>query len=316
MKEYDVIVSGYVSMDRIINVMSPLKVACTSVIKNHDNSQIYYGGCSINIAYALSKLGFKSLPYVRVGYDWQSNGFKNWLTEGGVSEEAIDVIESDSTSNCYIIENEEREHITVFYPGAMNEKYAKEMKDYFFKKSKIAILTVGSYLDNKYFYEAAKRNNTPLVFSLKADYNAFQKDLLWEILNYSEIIFMNDSEKNDTENFFNLKSITDIFNTGKAKIINVTLGKRGSLYYKKSEDGKTEMGEVKIRRCENVVDAVGSGDAYISGFIYGYMNDFNIKECCCLGATLASFVIQKRGCCTNIPNEEELVKSYRNYFIV
>lgn len=72
----DVLTSGYVSMDHIIKIDTPAKVGFTSLVTNQSNAQIFYGGCSVNIAYALCRLGMCAKPVLRVGGDYESNGFK------------------------------------------------------------------------------------------------------------------------------------------------------------------------------------------------------------------------------------------------
>ena len=62
MMKYDVLTSGYVSMDRIIRIASPAQIGYTSLVTNADNTKIQYGGCSVNIAVALCKLGQKAMP--------------------------------------------------------------------------------------------------------------------------------------------------------------------------------------------------------------------------------------------------------------
>ena len=89
MGNYDVITSGYVSMDHIVKIKSPSKIGFTSLVTNKTNSKIYYGGCSVNIAYALCKLGLKSMPILRVGEDYEELGFKKFLEEGNVPIEGI-----------------------------------------------------------------------------------------------------------------------------------------------------------------------------------------------------------------------------------
>ena len=73
---YDVLTSGYVSLDHIIKVLTPVKKGCTSIIANADHNRIQYGGCSVNIAAALSMLGINTLPLIRVGEDFEQSGFK------------------------------------------------------------------------------------------------------------------------------------------------------------------------------------------------------------------------------------------------
>ena len=55
-KQYDLITSGYVSMDHLIQVSSPISIGYTSLIENQDNTKIYYGGCGLNIAVAVMDL--------------------------------------------------------------------------------------------------------------------------------------------------------------------------------------------------------------------------------------------------------------------
>ena len=52
-RKTDVLASGYVSMDHIIRIASPARIGFTSLVQNQSNVDINYGGCSVNIAYAL-----------------------------------------------------------------------------------------------------------------------------------------------------------------------------------------------------------------------------------------------------------------------
>jgi sugar/nucleoside kinase (ribokinase family) len=312
MKKYDVITSGYVSMDRIIKVLAPLKVGFTSLVQNSDNAKVYYGGCSVNIAYELAKLGMKTLPYIRVGDDYKEIGFYDFLKDGGVCLDAVKTVHGETTSNCYLLEDVDTNHVTVFYPGAMDGKYAGTMRDEFFEQSEIGVLTVGSYCDNLEFYTKCKKHNLPLVFGMKADFDAFPRAFLKELLNYSKIIFANNSERETIEHIFGMTSITELFHTGKAEIIVITMGSHGSMCYQKVGNSFTAS-EIRIARCDNVVDTTGSGDAYMAGFLYGYLKDFKPNECCNLGSLLSSFIIEKMGCCTNAPDETSFLKRYEEF---
>ena len=104
--------------------------------------------------------------------------------------------------------------------------------------------------------------------------------------------------------------ITELFSLGSAEIIVTTLGKEGSICYQ-----RTSQGVVKHRsgicRADEIADATGSGDAYIAGFLYGYLKGMEPAECCRLGSVLSWFVLQAEGCCTNMPTEEALLEKYR-----
>lgn len=303
--KYDVLTSGYVSMDHIIKIASPLQVGYTSLVTNADNAKVHYGGCSVNIAVALSRLGKKAMPVLRVGEDWESNGFKTFLQEAGVPLEATTVLKDEATSTCYLLQDNNNDHVTVFYPGSMDKKYAVPVPDEFFEQARLGVITVASKPDNRYFADQCKKHGVPIVFGMKDDFDAFPVEFLKELLSESSIIFTNEVEREIIERLYGCDTIEKLFEIGKVQILVTTLGKDGSVCYERTEDGIREH-RVGVCRIDRVVDATGSGDAYISGFLYGYLNGRPVEECLRLGTALASFVIQAVGCCTNIPSAVEL----------
>lgn len=306
--KYDVLTSGYVSMDRIIRIATPARIGYTSLVTNADNTKIYYGGCSVNIAVALCRLGQKAMPVLRVGDDWEHNGFKGFLEEAGVPLEGTTVIPGEATSTCYLLQDNNNDHITVYYAGSMDKKYAAPIPDAFFEQTRYGVVTVASRPDNRYFVEQCKKHGVPIVFGMKDDFDAFPVEFLKELLQESSIIFTNEVEREIIERLYGCDTIRELFEIGKVDVLVTTLGKEGSICYERTSEGIREH-RIGICKVEHVVDATGSGDAYISGFLYGYLNGRPVEECCRLGTALASYVIQAVGCCTNIPSVENLEKT-------
>lgn len=312
MRQIDVLTSGYVSMDHIIKIASPAKVGFTSLVTNKSNARIFYGGCSVNISYALSKLGMVSLPVLRVGGDWEENGFRAFLEEGGIPLDGIKVLPEEATSVCYLLQDNNNDHITVFYPGAMDGKYAAPMNEELFQGTRLGVITVAPEKDNREFFSKCRENNVPVVFGMKDDFDAFPEAFLKELLTGSKIIFTNEVEREIIEKIYGFSDITELFGIGEADIIVTTLGKDGSICYIREEDGIRQE-RIGICPVEQVVDATGSGDAYMAGFMYGYLNGYKPEQCCKLGGTLSSFVLQAEGCCTNVPDKEALLKRFAEF---
>lgn len=310
MKEYDVITSGYASMDHIIKIASPAKIGFTSLVTNKNNSQIQYGGCSVNIACALCKLGKTSLPVLRVGGDYEANGFKRFLEAGNVPLDGIKVLEDEITSICYLLQDNNNDHITIFYPGAMDGKFAGSMEDALFEKARLGVVTVASRQDNEVFFKQCKKYDVPVVFGIKDDFDAFPEAFLKELLTGSKIIFTNEVERGIIEELYGFQDITELFDIGEVDIIVTTMGKDGSICYERTEDG-VKIEKIGICPVEHVVDATGSGDSYMAGFLYGYLNGKSPRECCVMGSVLSWFVLQKEGCCTNLPTEKMFLEKYR-----
>lgn len=313
MKHYDVLTTGFVSMDRIVKIKSPARVGYTSLISNRDNAQIYYGGCPINIAYLLARLGCSSLPIVRVGDDYEDIGFAAFLRQGGVGLDALTVVPDETTSNCYMLEDDDGQHITLFYPGAQDSKYYQPLPDDFFPTAKFGVITVGPTEDNLEFYRQCRKFNVPLIFGMKADFESFPDGVLEELLRYSTIIFTNEHERAEIEQRLGLHAITDLLETANARIIITTLGKAGSSYFTRV-NGQILSGQVGVANCNQVVDTTGSGDAYMAGFIYGLMQGQDTEACCRMGSVVASFILEAMGCCTNAPSPSQLQERYEQSY--
>lgn len=313
MKKYDVITSGYVSMDHMLKIKTPAAVGFTSLIENKTNSKIYYGGCSVNIAYALCSLGLTAMPVLRVGDDYSETGFAKFLNEANVPTEAVSVVKDEITSVCYLIQDNKGQHITIFYPGAMDGRFFRPLDDALFENVGLGVITVASRPDNEEFFRKCMKHDVPVVFGMKADFDAFPEPFLKELLLSSKIIFTNEAERDTIEKLFQLTDITELFRISRAEIIVTTFGKEGSKYYRRREDGSVETACIPICDCICVEDTTGSGDAYMAGFLYAYLKEMPMPDCCMMGSTLSSFIIEKEGCCTNVPSVDELMKRFIDF---
>lgn len=311
-KKYDVITSGYVSMDRIIKLKTPARVGFTSLVANKTSADIRYGGCSVNISHNLCKLGARAMPILRVGEDYEEIGFGAFLQEAGIPLEAMTVVPGERTSLCYLLQDNEGQHITLFYPGAMDGALAAPPPGEIFDDARLGVLAVGSRPDNELFFEGCKKHGLPVVFSMKGDLDAFPRDFLEELLHYSSIIFTNEVEREAIEQMFG-KSIVTLLTDGRCEQLITTFGRAGSRCYYR--DGSGAPGEAFVPICDlgPPVDTTGSGDGYVSGFLYGYLAGRSPRECAMLGTVLSSFIIEKEGCCTGAPTEEELLKRYQAF---
>lgn len=304
MKKFHLIVSGYSSFDHMLKLLSPVVVGKTSLIANSSCSRIFWGGCSVNIAVALSRLGLKALPVLRVGDDFESSGFKEFLINEGIPLDAITHVPTESNPCSFLLQDPEGEHITTFYPGAMDEKYFSPYHDDWFESSSAALITVAPHRDNLEFLHKAKIHQIPLFFGMKGDFSAFPTDLLEEIFRESSILFMNKTESEQLVNLMHLKSIEDIFSIGRAQVLVITLGSKGSSYI--ARDGSSE--QIPAVKIEKVVDTTGGGDGFISGFLYGYFNRWSYADCCRYGSLVSSFVLEAEGCTTNLPTLNQLLE--------
>jgi len=309
---YDLIVGGYVSMDRVVKLEQPAHVGKTSIIAERAASKIHYGGCGMNVGVALSKLEKNVLPLIRVGEDFEATGYKAFLEATGMDLRHIEKVPGELTSYAYLIENPDKEHITLFYPGAMSERYASDYQDVPFQKARYALMTVGSQKDNVAYLKQLKQHGVPLFFGMKMDEDAFPKPFLDEILDYASVVFMNRSEAEDLRRLFHLETIEELLERDNLEALLITEGAQGSTCLYRADSLRRV--HVNAAKPDVLKDTSGSGDAYIAGFLYGYLQNEPWKRCAEYGSVTASFVIEEIGCTANAPDKEALLQRHEEQF--
>jgi adenosine kinase len=176
-------------------------------------------------------------------------------------------------------------------------------------------MTVASKTDNEYFLKETLNHNLPLFFGSKMDKSAFPPRFIKRIISSCTGVFANEKESEYIRTSMKTENLKELFKTiPKLDFIIITKGKLGS-YAMVREGEQIEEYSVPIVPAKKFVDAVGSGDAYIAGFLYGYLEKKTVKECMQYGATLASFVIEGMGATTTAPSISNLENRYQISFL-
>lgn len=306
-KNFDFVVVGYAGVDHIIRIASPAQAGVTSLVTNADNRKLYFGGNGSNISCCLGRLGCSVYPLMRVGGDHRALGYLAMLQEAGVCTDGVAVVEQEVTSICHLVEDDDKNHLTMTYPGAMNVAYAVHpFDDTVFAHAHMGVLSVCTYADVIQFLQKCRLHHLPFAFCMRADYESFPQPVLRDILHEASIIFTNEVERGLIEQMFGLADITQLFKDGVAKSIVTTMGAQGCAVYEKTRQGvqKTLVPAVKGGA---VVDATGAGDAFASGFLYGYLKGQSPAVCAGYGCAMSSFIIEQVGCLTNVPTEAQML---------
>jgi len=101
------------------------------------------------------------------------------------------------------------------------------------------------------------------------------------------------------------------------RIIVVTLGKGKKLFYDNKssaicyiKDANREYLLEPPGITETCVDTTGAGDAFATGFLYGFLNNKGLEECGQLGNIVAQFSITKIGARQGLPTLNQLTQRY------
>ncbi len=124
----------------------------------------------------------------------------------------------------------------------------------------------------------------------------------------TDILFLSRGEADELMRSLGAASPADILPHG-PRLVVVTRGGEGSAWY--SNDGRQDMPSVKPA---TFVDSTGAGDSFVAGTLKGLIAGQSNETAARIGATVASFVIEKWGCQTNLPSLAQVAERFEANF--
>lgn len=109
------------------------------------------------------------------------------------------------------------------------------------------------------------------------------------------------------ENLYGYCAITDLFRFGQTEIIIKTMGAQGSVVYVKEAGSVREYHVPITSPATQEIQAIGAGDAYVAGFLYGMSQGCDPVTCAQYGSTVSSFIIEDDGSTTNAPTLQQML---------
>jgi len=292
----------------VCGMSTPVNEGC---VANYSN-----GGMGLNICVGLSALSFRVYPVLTYA-DARQHDFLYDVANGYCMP--LDGICDPPKGSCgttLMIQDSHKNHMTLIteYQHRLpkSDYFPKQvMQPHFFDDSDFVILTAPLPRNTESAIDAIIRSRKPLVLSMRKDKNAFPHDLLYKALMNSSFIFANETEVEFIVQEYGLTDILGLFQNEKLRHIIKTVGKQGCLVYSRTDDHSIEEIHVKAVEPETeIVDTVGAGDGFVSGFMYGIAKGRIIKDCALLGSTFASFILQEEGGITNLPCEKQLLDRF------
>jgi len=122
------------------------------------------------------------------------------------------------------------------------------------------------------------------------------------ILDNADFVFMNVHEYKRTLKL--LKIDEEGFRKMVPTLV-VTFGERGSVIYNNGKEIRIPSIPTKVE------DPTGAGDGYRAGFLTAYLKGYSLRDCGLIASAVASFVVEKRGCQTNLPTWRDVINRLR-----
>src|SRR5664279_610116 len=325
-KEFDLITFGRSSIDLYSQNIGSDFID----IKGFD---AFVGGSPLNIAVGASRLGAKVSLLTGIGNDKVGDFIINFLKNQNVDTKTIARIEGARSSAVVLgIEPPDRFPLVYYRDNAADSQVtidhviAAKIDQYTILEISATALNIEPSRSAVFYaVETAFDNDVEVVLDMDfradqwKDLRSFglmvrailpkvkiaigtEEEILAATLQNADQVHISHQQISAPEIKGDIEaSIQKIIKSGPELLIVKRGSKGATIYYK---DGR--MQEVPGFPVE-ILNVLGAGDAFASGFIYGYLQGWDVYKACRLGNASGAWVVQKSGCANAMPYHDELM---------
>jgi len=323
-KKYDVLTIGRSSIDLYSqDIGSPF-----NEIKGFD---AFVGGSPLNIAVGCARLGVNASLLTGVGNDKVGEFIVNFLNQEGVNTHCID-IKAQSRSSAVVLGIEPPDKFPLVYYRdnaadsqiSIDDVIKAKVEEYNILLVNGTALNIEPSRSATFFAaEVAKKNNIDVVLDLDFradqwhDYRAFglmvrallpkvkiaigtEEEILAATMNSASQVVIRDQQISAPEITGDIDSSIERLLSSGIEILIVKRGEKGASIHR--TDGSHE--NVPGFPVE-VLNVLGAGDAFASGFLYGILQGWDLYKACRMGNASGAHVVTKKGCANFMPTLKE-----------
>jgi len=291
----------------------------------------YLGGSSANIAFGTARLGVKSAMLSRVGDDHMGRFLVESLAREGCDTRGIKVDPERLTAMVLLGLKDRETFPLVFYRENCADMAlrAEDIREDFIASSK-ALLITGTHFSTAGVYKAslqaldhAQKHNVRRVLDI--DY----RPVLWGLAGKAdgETRFVADQQVSQhvqsilprfdlivgTEEEFLIAGGSEDLLTALRTVRGLTsatlvvkLGAQGCTVIHGAIPARLEDGAIYPGVRVEVLNVLGAGDAFMSGFLCGWLEEAGDERCCQLANACGGLVVSRHACAPAMPTRAEL----------
>ncbi len=256
------------------------------------------GGAPMNVALHLYKIGYNVLICSSIGDDEAGSQLIQFIKKTGVSTHLIQTNHKLPTSEVPIyLDEDHNPTFDILEPVAWDQLVlTEELMDTARNAGMIVYGTLASRneMTRDTIHSVLESEGVKIIdINMRPPY--IKQDVVEQLVRRADIAKMNDDELYTIAGWHQVKYteldelISWFADKFKIDLVCVTRGKNGALVFDKGEISEHHGFKVKA------VDTVGSGDAFLAGFIYSFFDGNPAKEALNYACALGAYVATKTG---------------------
>jgi len=281
-----------------------------------EQMELHPGGCAVNTAISLSKLGIKARVMGKAGKDNFAEFILKKLEDHKVDASGIKYTEKKSTSFTFAAINKKGERAFFHYPGA-DEKLKFEDVDFNLIKGCKIFHLAGFYLMPHFDGEPIAKvlrevKKYGITTTLDTAWNSKVEnwqELIEPCLPYVDVILPAIEEARMFSKRERESDIADYLLSRGVKVVALKMGGEGC--YIKDRHQKFHLPAYPIK----AVDTSGAGDAFVAGFLAGMIKGLPLRQTAEFANAVAALCVQDIGCTAGVKSLKETLNFMEKYSI-
>jgi 5-dehydro-2-deoxygluconokinase len=306
-REFDVLCMGRSCIDLYAHQMG---VPITGV----SSYDAYVGGCPTNVSVGLRRLGLRVAMLTAVGTDQVGDYVLDFLAREGIDTSASPRFADRRTSAALVtIQGPETFSMTLYrYNCADIGISIDHVRQAPIEQSRLLFVTgTALYVDpirsaTLYAAETARRAGTTVVLDIDyrpglwPSFEAFAINLRALVRN-ADITFGTADELCAAAGESAPEAAVQRLLAVGSPIIVLKRGAEGAVVWQRDKNPVT-VAPYRV----DVVNVLGAGDAFASGFLYGYLHGWSLEDAARFGNATGAIIVTRHGCANFMPTLEEV----------
>ncbi len=262
------------------------------------------GGVGRGMAINLKHLGLDSIIYSYVGKDIFGDYLKKGLMEDGINTDLLRTSDKYKTSLFSVMASANRSASCIYSTNVLQEIVLDDKIKSYVEKNGIKNFVFDSNISEDAFadfYEYKRQNPDFFYFQ-----NATAPDIALKTVKYADLIDLFACNEFEAASILGEEASPDVETADKFQALGfrnfiITFGDRGVMV----RIGSDTWNEPPYTPPQ-IIDTIGAGDAFASGFLMGFLENENIKRCIHYGLACSKETLMTRQTVSNKLNREFL----------